>query len=166
MAIWAFTTTVTAAQLGSSTTSISSFTTARHSYTCHLSSKQPLSLLLHLHSSSILSRWDDVELFVDRITEIKFTQFKDNHGISPPPLDDKDQSKLNPKHRISEYSEEPAAKCHSVFSWIPFLRVLLCTCSFHQSEPGFRVGDTFISVSCRCNEIVAVFIRFLKSLRA
>jgi hypothetical protein len=37
----------------------------------------------------------------------------------------------------------------------------LCTRSFHQLEPGFWVGD--ISVSWGCNEIVAVFIRFLKS---
>jgi hypothetical protein len=114
-AIWVFTTTVTVAQLGSSMRSISSFTTPRHSYTCRPSSTttQP-AIALALFIDPIKVR--DVQLFVDRITEIKSTQFKDNHGISPPLLDDKDQSKLKPKRRISEYSEEPAAKRHGVFS--------------------------------------------------
>jgi hypothetical protein len=81
-AIQAFTATVTAVQLGISMTSISSFTTARHSY-ARRSSKQPLNLL-SLFIDPIKVR--DIQLFVDRITEIKSTQFKITMGLVRRPL--------------------------------------------------------------------------------
>ncbi|KAJ7257227.1 hypothetical protein B0H12DRAFT_1218502 [Mycena haematopus] len=46
-------------------------------------------------------------LFIDPI------KFKDNHGIDPPPLNDKDQSKIRAKRRISDYPEEPPSKRHA-----------------------------------------------------